>query len=82
MSSGRNNPAAPQDIAVQAVRKRPGKTGNDAIQHWDIKIFERNDYQLNHYSDDFRHTVADLAAEENFGLPGIAYFAGTHRNEC
>jgi hypothetical protein len=47
------DPVFYQDVAVQAFRKRPGKLGNDAIRHWDVKMFETNDYNLDHYSDDF-----------------------------
>jgi hypothetical protein len=30
----------------------PG-AGNGAIKHWDVKIFEKSDFNLDHYSDDY-----------------------------
>ena len=47
------NPIFYQDVAVQAVRKLTGKTGNDAIKNWSVKMFEKNDFNLKNYFDEF-----------------------------
>jgi hypothetical protein len=47
------NPIFYQDVAVQAVRKTPAKTGDDAIRNWQVKTFEKNDFNLQNYYDEF-----------------------------
>lgn len=52
-----------QDIAVQAVRKLPGKLGNEAIKNWSVKTFEKNDFNLKNYYDEFPDDVIAQAID-------------------
>ncbi|MCU0779461.1 MAG: hypothetical protein MUF86_17605, partial [Akkermansiaceae bacterium] len=55
------NPIFYEDIAVQAIRKPPGKTGEAAIKNWSVKIFEKNDSNLDSYYDEFPGAGGDQA---------------------
>jgi hypothetical protein len=55
------NPIFYQDVAVQAIRKASGKTGGDAIRNWSVKTFEKNDFNLDHYYEEFPGGVVDQA---------------------
>jgi hypothetical protein len=57
------NPIFYEDIAVQAIRKPPGKTGEAAIKNWSVKIFEKNDSKLDSYYDEFPSDGADHAVD-------------------
>ncbi len=59
-----------QDVAVQAVRKTPGKTGNDIIRNWSVKTYNKNDFNLKSYYEEFPGDGADqaIAPEQTIDL--------------
>jgi hypothetical protein len=55
------DPVFYQDIAVQAVRKVTEKSGDQVIRNWSVKTFGKNDFDLDHYHDEFPGEGEELA---------------------